>query len=117
MHAFYSVRNGTWEMNEMQHNQQGKIIFTNFTISEGAWTLSEKVCAKIIDNDYPQKVLSMVPWRKNDEENKAFVVFLKVLSSGNWGGSKLVSIEPQWKSGLPASVVYHAPRDTITRGA
>jgi hypothetical protein len=42
---------------------------------------------------------------------------LKVLSSGNWGGSKLVSIEPQWKSVLPASVVYHAPRDTITRGA
>ncbi len=43
--------------------------------------------------------------------------YLKVLSSGNWGGSKLVSIEPQWKSVLPASVVYHAPRDTITRGA
>ncbi len=42
---------------------------------------------------------------------------LKVLSSRNWGGSKLVSIEPQWKSVLPASVVYHAPRDTITRGA
>jgi hypothetical protein len=45
----------------MQHNQQGKIIFTNFTINEEAWTLSEKVRAKIIDNDYPQKVLSMVP--------------------------------------------------------
>ncbi len=73
MHAFYSVRNGTWEMNEMQHNQQGK---NNFTINEEAWTLSEKVRAKIIDNDYPQKVLSMVPWRKNDEENKGFVVFL-----------------------------------------
>ncbi len=42
---------------------------------------------------------------------------LKVLSSGNWGGSKLVLIEPQWKSVLPASVVYHAPRDTIMRGA
>ncbi len=42
---------------------------------------------------------------------------LKVLSSRKWGGSKLVSIEPQWKSVLPASVVYHAPRDTITRGA
>ncbi len=24
MNAFYSVRNGTWEMNVMQHNQQGK---------------------------------------------------------------------------------------------
>jgi hypothetical protein len=45
-------------MNEMQHNQQGK---NNFTINEEAWTLSEKVRAKIIDNDYPQKVLSMVP--------------------------------------------------------
>jgi hypothetical protein len=32
---------------------------------------------------------------------------LKVLSSGNWGGSKLVSIELQWKSVLPASVVYY----------
>ncbi len=69
MHAIYSVRNGTWEMNEMQHNQQEKIIFTNFTINE-------KVRAKIIDNDHPHKVLSMVPWRKNDEENKGFVVFL-----------------------------------------
>jgi hypothetical protein len=65
-------------MNEMQHNQQGKIILKNFTINERAlaWTLYEKVRAKIIDNDYPQKVLSKVPQRKNDEENKGFVVFL-----------------------------------------
>ncbi len=46
-----------------------------------------------------------------------FLRRLKVLSSGNWGGSKLVSIQPQWKSVLPASVLYHAPRDTTTRGA
>jgi hypothetical protein len=44
------------------------------------------VRAKIIDNDYPQKVLSMVPWRKNDEENKGFVVFLNEV----WGNRAVV---------------------------
>ncbi len=41
---------------------------------------------------------------------------LKVLSSGNWGGSKWVSIDPIWQTVWPASVLYLAPMDTITRG-
>jgi hypothetical protein len=89
-------------MNEMQHNQQtsqGKNNFTNFTISEGAWTLSEKVRAKIIDNDYPQKVLS--PSRKNDEENNGFIIFLnEVFTYSIRWGNRAVMLEGRRFSSL-----------------
>jgi hypothetical protein len=65
-----------------------------------------------------QEELAFLAVGGTKKDGKAFVILpLKVLSNENWGGSKLVSINPFWWTVLPASVLFRAPKDTITRRA
>ncbi len=101
----------TYDSNQLRSEQ---ILYP---ISLLCWGSLETTSESLVHALYSQKLIISESWYSCYAYLRILKFVERYCPMGTKGGSKLISMDPLWCPHLPASVLYLAPRDTITRGA